>query len=453
MALSKVCVLSLLLLSLPSVAQDDDHATMQAKFPNQYQSWASTVELKQRKDLLEENPALVILWAGAAYSKEYHSARGHAFAVADVSHTLRTGQAVPVGEQGLSASCWTCKSPDVPRLINQIGVENFSSKNFADLGTEMKNVIYCNDCHVKGSSELALPRPHAQKAMEKVNLPFDKQNSAMQDSQVCGQCHVTYYFRPERSNIVNIPWIFGNTADKIEQYYDTRRFYEWIHPISRTPLVKARHPEFEQWSRSTHAKLGVSCVSCHMGNSTDAEGNAFTNHKVISQALNNYDNVCQKCHKSKQALTSRLDHAKADIAAKARTVEQLLVKAHYEAGAAWDAGANWEMMNAAIMDIRHSQWRWDFAMSSHGLYAHNSKEAHALLDKANEQVTAARTKLAEILENLKVTKVNYPDYSTKTAAQKAIGINLEQLTKEKQKFIEQEIDKHWPAVSQVGYQN
>lgn len=40
MALSKVCVLSLLLLSLPSVAQDDDHATMQAKFPNQYQSWA-----------------------------------------------------------------------------------------------------------------------------------------------------------------------------------------------------------------------------------------------------------------------------------------------------------------------------------------------------------------------------------------------------------------------------
>lgn len=78
--------------------------------------------------------------------------------------------------------------------------------------------------------------------MAKVHKPFGEQNQSMQQSQVCGQCHVTYYFQPERQDKVNIPWIFGNSADEIEKYYDARQFFEWVHPVSRTPLVKARIP-------------------------------------------------------------------------------------------------------------------------------------------------------------------------------------------------------------------
>ncbi|MCG9695562.1 ammonia-forming cytochrome c nitrite reductase subunit c552 [Shewanella sp. Isolate11] len=431
-------------------AEDVSAEAMQAKFPNQYQSWAATAEQSQRQDMLANYPAAIVLWAGSSYAKEYHSPRGHHFAVADVTHTLRTGVAPAKGEKGLSASCWTCKSPDVPRLIGELGVEGFSGKNFTDLGKEMQSVVYCTDCHVKGSAELALPRPHAQEAMAKVQLPFEQQNANMQGSQVCGQCHVTYYFQPERSNRVNIPWIFGSTADLIEKYYDTRRFYEWIHPISRTPIVKARHPEFEHWSRSEHAKAGVSCISCHMPESVDSNGKSFTNHQ-IGQALPNYEQVCQACHSNKTKLVSKLETNKAQIEAKAREVEQLLVKAHYEAGAAWDAGASWPIMNDAIMAIRHAQWRWDFAMSSHGLYAHNPQEGMALLDAAIEHATHARNALSEILSMLKVAKVNYPDISTKASAQKAVGIELDKLTAEKKAFIEQEVDKHWPEVSRHGY--
>jgi nitrite reductase (cytochrome c-552) len=423
---------------------------MQAKFPNQYASWQATSEQQERSDMLASYPAAIILWAGSAYAKEYHSPRGHHFAVADVTHTLRTGVAPAEGEKGLSASCWTCKSPDVPRLIGELGVEGFSAKNFTDLGSEMNSVVYCTDCHVKGSAKLALPRPHAQDAMTKVHLPFDKQDRNMQGSQVCGQCHVTYYFQPERSNKVNIPWIFGSTADLIEKYYDTRRFYEWIHPISKTPILKARHPEFEHWSRSEHAKVGVSCISCHMPDSTDSKGNRFTNHQV-SEALPNYEKVCQDCHGDKKALVTKLQTGKDQIEAKAREVEQLLVKAHYEAGAAWDAGASWPIMNDAIMAIRHAQWRWDFAMSSHGLYAHNPQEGNELLDTAIKQASDARTALAEILSMLKVKRVDYPDISTKESAQRAVGIELQKLTEQKQAFIKDEVDKHWPEVSKHGY--
>jgi len=237
--ISLTSVASLAQASEPSVAAKEQAArdiSLKEKFPVQYKSWLETSEKTERDGKLASYPAAIILWAGSSLAKEYHSPRGHHFAVADITHTLRTGVPPKAGDKGLSASCWTCKTPDAPRLMNELGIEGFSAKNFTDLGTEINSVVYCTDCHVDGKAELALPRPHAQDAMAKVHLPFDKQNENMKGAQVCGQCHVTYYFQPERSNKVNIPWIFGNSADDIEKYYDTRRFYEWIHPISQTPI-------------------------------------------------------------------------------------------------------------------------------------------------------------------------------------------------------------------------
>lgn len=51
--------------------------------------------------------------------------------------------------------------------MNEMGVEQFAAQNFVDVGTEMKSVVYCTDCHVQGKAELALPRPHAKDAMKK----------------------------------------------------------------------------------------------------------------------------------------------------------------------------------------------------------------------------------------------------------------------------------------------
>ncbi|GGQ18451.1 ammonia-forming cytochrome c nitrite reductase subunit c552 [Shewanella litoralis] len=446
-----VLVAGLALLTLTSWSlQSAEVDPNQIKFPNQFASWEATVEQEEREDMLAQYPASIILWAGSSFAKEYHSPRGHQFAVADVTHTLRTGVAIAEGDKGLSASCWTCKTPDAPRLMKEKGIEGYSAANFVDLGREIKSVVYCSDCHVDGSEKLALPRPHAQDAMAKVKLPFDKQDSTMQGAQVCGQCHVTYYFQPEKSNKVNIPWIFGSTADDIEKYYDTRRFYEWIHPISKTPILKARHPEFEHWSRSTHAKKGVTCITCHMPVTKDVQGNTFTDHKVAG-AMDNFEQTCASCHSSKAAMVKKLDKTKANIEAKARNVESLLVQAHYEAKAAWDAGATWPQMNDSIMAIRHAQWRWDFAMASHGLYAHNPKEGVELLNMATEQITYGREALARVLSQLSVEKVEYPDYSTKEKAHAAIGFIEGDAVKAKQAFIKDEVDKHWQPVAQTGY--
>ncbi|WP_372930307.1 ammonia-forming cytochrome c nitrite reductase subunit c552, partial [Shewanella putrefaciens] len=182
----------------------------------------------------------------------------------------------------------------------------------------------------------------------------------------------------------------------------------------------------------------------------DAKGVEFTSHKV-DKALPHFDSSCSGCHSSKTKIETKLAANKLTIETKAREVESLLVKAHYEAKAAWDAGAKWEQMNEPIMAIRHSQWRWDFAMSSHGLYAHNPEEGKQLLDKAIEQANDARNQLASVLKHFKVTQVSYPDISTKEKAQQAIGLVEADLIKEKQKFIEDEVNKNWHPVAKYGY--
>ncbi|MGS0727900.1 ammonia-forming cytochrome c nitrite reductase subunit c552, partial [Shewanella sp. 0m-11] len=99
----------------------------------------------------------------------------------------------------------------------------------------------------------------------------------------------------------------------------------------------------------------------------------------------------------------------------------------------------------------HSQWRWDFAMASHGLYAHNPQEGNELLDMSIKQVKYARESLAEILNKFAVTKVDYPDISSKETAQAAVGIELDKLTGKKQQFIKQEVDNNWSEVTRYGY--
>jgi nitrite reductase (cytochrome c-552) len=107
---------------------------MGRKFSRQYQTYASTIDTNFRSkhggsahiDMLEKRPDLVILWAGYAFAKGYNQGRGHYHAVEDVRNSLRTAQPQP-------ATCWTCKSPDVPRMMNKIGVANFYRATWAEL--------------------------------------------------------------------------------------------------------------------------------------------------------------------------------------------------------------------------------------------------------------------------------------------------------------------------------
>lgn len=410
--------------------------------PEQYLSWKATSEQSTHEDALAEDPRLVILWAGYAFSQDYKKPRGHAYALTDVRETLRTGAPKNAEDGPQPMACWSCKSPDVARLIQQKGEAGYFHGKWAAGGPEIVNNLGCADCHntaspdfAKGKPELKLSRPYAARAMEAIGKPFDKQGRFGQQSQVCGQCHVEYYFEG-KDKMARFPWDNGTKVENMEEYYDSIQFSDWTNSLSKTPMLKAQHPEYETWSAGIHGKNNVSCIDCHMPKVQNKEGKVYTDHK-IGNPFDNFSQTCATCHtQSKTTLQNVVAERKKAINDLKIKVEDQLVHAHFEAKAAWDAGATATEMQPILQDIRHAQWRWDLSIASHGIHMHAPEEALRMLGTAMDKAADARTKLARLLATKGIThEIQIPDISTKEKAQQAIGLDMQKINAAKQEFI------------------
>lgn len=416
-------------------------------YPREYQSYYETADTTFRSkhgggammDMLEEDPRLVVLWAGYGFSKDYNQGRGHVYAVEDIHNTLRTGGPTSDKDGPMPATCWTCKSPDVPRLMNEMGVTEYYQGKWAKHGAEVVNPIGCADCHDEKTMNLKITRPALIEAYERQGKDISKATHQEMRSLVCAQCHVEYYFDKklpgkEGTPYLVFPWDKGMTVDDMEAYYDKLEFSDWTHKLSRTPMLKTQHPDFELFEMGIHGQRGVSCADCHMPYKTEG-GQKFTNHKIQSP-LNNVANSCQVCHREDEGELIKNVYERQDKIKEVRDeLEKYLVRAHVEAKTAWDNGATEAQMKAILQDIRHAQWRWDFAAASHGGSFHAPEEVGRIVSTGLSKVQDARIKLARLLPTLGVDgEVPYPDISTKEKAQKFIGLPMEKLVKEKETF-------------------
>ena len=417
------------------------------KFKNQYATWHDTAESSEIVDVLAEDPNLVVLWAGYGFAKDYNAPRGHIYAVTDLRNTLRTGAPKTAEDGPMPMACWSCKSPDVPRLIEEQGEDGYFSGKWAKGGPEVVNAIGCGDCHEKGSPKLRLGRPFAERAMETLGMPFDKASRKDKQSMVCAQCHVEYYFEKVegRKGFVKFPWDQGTTVESMEAYYDAIEFADWTHALSKTPMLKAQHPGYETWQLGVHGKNNVTCVDCHMPKVTSDKGRKFTDHKV-GNPFDRYEETCAQCHtQSKEFMENLTAERKAKVKELKLKAEDQIVKAHFEAAAAWKAGATEAEMKPILTDIRHAQWRWDYAIASHGVAAHAPDEALRVLGTAVDKAANARVKLAQLLAKKGITEpVALPDISTKAKAQAALGMDMKKMVSDKEDFKKNVLPK-WDA--------
>ena len=165
-------------------------------FPREYESYKMTSSTSFRSrhggsamiDFLGEYPNLVVLWAGYGFSRDYNQSRGHYYAIDDIRKTLRTGSGNP-------ATCWSCKSTDVPRLMNQMGIGVFYKGKWHKLGSEVVNSIGCQDCHDSQTMNLRITRPALIEAFQRQGKDITKATHHEMRSLVCAQCHVEYYFK------------------------------------------------------------------------------------------------------------------------------------------------------------------------------------------------------------------------------------------------------------------
>lgn len=423
--------------------------------PKEYESWARTADTSFRSkyngsamiDMLEVDPRLVVLWAGYGFAKDYNQGRGHKYAIEDLRNTLRTGGPTGPDDGPMPTTCWTCKSPDVPRVMNADGVTEYYTGKWSRLGPEIVNPIGCADCHNNETMELQISRPALIEAFQRQGKDISSFTHNEMRSLVCAQCHVEYYFdkkRPgsEGSAYLTFPWDKGMSVEAMEEYYDNLEFKDWTHAISKAPMLKAQHPGYEVHLTGVHAERGVSCADCHMPYMSEG-GQKFTDHHIQSP-LNNVENSCQVCHREKTAqLIEDVFERQDKIIENRDKLEELIVRAHVEAGEAWKLGATEEQMKDILQDIRHAQWRWDYAAASHGGSFHAPVEIGRVISTGITTAQEGRIKLARLLSKLGMNEeIPYPDISTKAKAQEFIGLPMEKLKEEKKKF-KQELVPKW----------
>ncbi len=209
---------------------DPRNDAFEQQHPDQYHSWKATSESEHIEDALGEDPNMVILWAGYGFAKDYNKARGHFYALDDVRQTLRTGAPSDEKSGPMPMACWSCKSPDVARVIEERGEDGYFEGKWARLGSEIVNPIGCSDCHdtrseefKKGEPALALTRPYVERAFDTIGKNFDQQSRLDKQASVCAQCHVEYYFTGP-TKAVKFPWDMGTTVNDMEKYYDALKF-------------------------------------------------------------------------------------------------------------------------------------------------------------------------------------------------------------------------------------
>ena len=345
-------------------------------FPRQYETYLKTADTTfkskyygaRKIDMLAEYPELVVLWAGYAFSMDYRQGRGHMWAIEDVRQSLRIGSPMQPTDGPQPGTCWTCKSTDVPRLMKEMGIAEFYSATLAQLGPEVVNPIGCADCHDATTMRLQITRPGLIEAFQRQGKDITQATHQEMRSLTCAQCHVEYYFKGS-GRYLTLPWDKGFSMENMEEYFDELGFADWTHALSRAPMIKAQHPDYEIFRFGVHYDRGVSCADCHMPYKSQG-GVKFTNHHIQSP-LNDVANTCGVCHREDTQKMVQNVYQRQDALHQTRTLlEEVLAKAHIEAKFAWDKGATDKQMKNALKLIRAAQWRWDYVAASHGASFH-----------------------------------------------------------------------------------
>lgn len=420
-----------------------ENSKFASDFPREYETWKQTADTtfksefnsSQAVDVLAQRPNMVILWAGYSFSWDYATPRGHQHAVEDVRRTLRTGApGVTEGKQPQPGTCWTCKGPDVPRVMKEQGLANFYKAPWSKWGDQIMNSVGCSDCHDSKTMDLKPARPALYEAWQRVGKDVNKATHQEMRSLVCAQCHTEYYFKGD-GQYLTFPQDSGITVEAMEKYYDAMNYKDYTHALSRAPILKAQHPGYEIHQMGIHGQRGVSCADCHMPYMSKG-GVKYTDHHIMSP-LANIERTCQTCHRqSAETLRQNVYERQRKCNEIRNRVENELATAHIEAKFAWDKGATEAEMKPVLDLLRKSQWRWDFAVASHGAAFHAPQEIMRILSHSLDLANQARLKVAKVLARHGFTgDVPMPDISTKAKAQAYIGLDMKQKEADKEKFL------------------
>lgn len=348
---------------------------------------------------LEEDPRLVALWAGYAFSKDFREERGHAYMLSDQEFTQRQ---VVVKQPGTCLNCHASMYATYQRLGAgnlQKGFDSVNALPYMDARRNVSHPVSCVDCHDAGTMALRVTRPAFMEGMRVAKaaqgIPnYDVNRDATRQEMrtfVCGQCHVEYYFKGPQKTLT-YPWSKGLTADSIMAYYDSTGHRDWTHAVSGAGALKAQHPEFELYSQGVHARSNVSCADCHMPY-TRSGAMKISDHHVRSPMLN-INRSCQTCHKFSEAeLRSRVEQIQSRTFQLRNIALDAVLALTKDIQVAVRADSTHPRVQAARALQRRAQFYVDFVEAENSMGFHAPGEAARVLGIAIDQARRGQAAL------------------------------------------------------------
>jgi nitrite reductase (cytochrome c-552) len=337
----------------------------------------------QRWDLV---PEIKTNFAGIAFSKDYKEDRGHVWAWEDLFETERTGANSP-------GACLTCKTTEIAEIFDTNGWD-YASMNLEELAAGVHAGIDCFTCH-DNSGAFKVVQPAFIEAMNMMDINWESLSHDEQAVYTCAQCHSEYYFaKTPEGTIASVvhPWAMGLDPEDQYAYYESIQDEfsgDFTQPDSGVSLIKAQHPDYEEYRTGIHAAAGVSCADCHLPNIT-VNGESFPSHKITSP-LKTVTESCLSCHtgRTEEWMIARVQNIQDSVFNHMRRSGLTLERAHNKVAAASNLGVIDADLEVARELIRESQWYWDFTASANSHGFHNSSQAHDNLSRAADLAAKA----------------------------------------------------------------
>ena len=345
----------------------------ESAYPEIYASYMKNSENDSAEDYVADYPMISTLFEGYGFAKFYGGARGHTYVIDDVTGT---------GRPHAMANCFTCKTPNMTVLANELGDEAYS-KAFEDVLQQVNEPLSCYNCHGNTGSTLMVTHQYLANAM---GSDLKKVDAA---TLTCAQCHVDYYFAPE-TKAVTLPYtsLASMNPDDILDYYnnlmvDGEVFADYVHASSGVRQIMINHPEYETFAGKGSVHFGTfTCADCHMGTVTAEDGTTYPNHFLRSPLDNPelIESTCSACHADLAGFVKGIqDKAEERTYDIGYQLEDLInkVTAAVESGEYTD-----EELDAIRMSYRNAQFYWNFVFVENSEGAHNSRLTHECLDKS-----------------------------------------------------------------------
>ena len=234
---------------------------------------------------------------GSQWKQQYLKKEGQDLIVLPAQYNAYTGE-------------WKTYLPDKPdkRLwfnecagCHATGVDP-EKKTFVEMG------IACEACHGPGSNHV--------EAVPGFEIPTIIQASRLTPAlaaQICGSCHTGGRDKKSKKYAYPVDYQMHKGIGNIRLYFD--EFNPKDDPDYFWPSGESRHSnqQYLDWKQSEHAKVGVTCITCHDVHSSKSALQAVgevPNPLVVIRSKTRLfeDQLCKSCHTTQQYRSAHRIH-------------------------------------------------------------------------------------------------------------------------------------------------